>query len=355
MVFDKYDPRKGELYQVVNEASEVVEGGELPADDVLKTFYHEMALLRALDDKAFLLQRQGRMGTYPQVKGAEAIQIGAAHAMNKEDWLVPSYREAGLMAQRGVDYSDIWLFWLGNEISMKFAEDVKVFPIAVPVGSQLLHAVGLGMAANIKKENFAILACCGDGATSEGEVHEAMNFAGVMKVPVVFLVSNNQFAISVPRSKQTASKTIAEKAYAYGFSGVQVDGMDVVAMHQAVREGLDRARSGQGPSLIEALTFRLCDHTTADNAKIYQNQTDLAAWQQKDGVARLKNLLEKRKLWTKADEENLQAAAQKKVEEVVAKLESAPKQTPKEIFAHTYATMPAHLTEQLEDLQRFQS
>jgi len=259
------------------------------------------------------------------------------------------------MYKRGVPFSNAWLFWQGNEIGAKFPDDVKVAPIAVPVGSQLLHAVGIAWAAKLKGEKLSVIACCGDGATSEGEVHEAFNFAGVYQLPIVFLVSNNQFAISVSRKNQTASKTIAEKAYGYGYAGVQVDGMDALAMHEATTQALHHARAGNGPVLLEALTYRLCDHTTADDAKIYQDQCEKEKWMEKDGVKRLKTYLEREKIWTAADEENLQSLATQEVEKTVKALEACPGQTPEEIFGHTFEQMTPRLAEQLEDLKQFHS
>lgn len=353
MILGKYDPRKGEIFQVLNEEAKLVRQEFAPSVDVLRALYHHMLVLRAVDDKAFTLQRQGRMGTYPQVRGAEAIQIASAFAMGKADWLVPSYREIGIMQQRGVKFSDVWRFWLGNEIGNKMGKGVNVLPIAVPVGSQMLHGTGIAMAAQYKGDKLAVLACCGDGATSEGEVHEAFNFAGVNKSPVVFLITNNQFAISVPRCKQTASRTIAEKAYAYGFEGITVDGMDACAMYATMKEALDFARQGGGPVLVEALTYRICDHTTADDASIYQNKEECESWKLKDGVVRLRDYLAAQNAWSDADEAKAQAAAKQAVEDTVKELESTPSPTPNEIFEHTFAEMPWNLQEQLAELKQF--
>ena len=353
MIFGQFDPSKGEIYQVINEQAEALPDRQVPEESQLIEWYRNMSILRAVDDKAFRLQRMGRMNTYPQVKGAEAIQIGASNAMHKDDWLAPSYREIGMMQQCGVPFEQTWLYWLGNEQGSKIPEDANVLPIAVPVGSQMLHGTGLAWAAKIKGNKHAVIACCGDGATSEGEVHEAFNFAGVLKVPVVFLVTNNQFAISVPRSSQTASATIAEKAKSYGFEGIMVDGMDVVAMHQVVSEALDKARNGGGPSLIEAVTFRLCDHTTADNAKIYQDQAELEKWKKRDGVERTRRFLTNKGWWDDAKEEALQMEAKAVVDHTVKSMEGTTKPNIEDIFKYNYANMPAHLTEQMAELKEF--
>lgn len=343
------------LKQVINESAEVVKGAKLPSDTLLKQFYRDMVRMRAVDDKAFKLQRQGRLGTYPQIKGHEAIQIGTAHAMYDEDWIVPSYREGGLMALRGVDFGDILLFWAGNEMGSHFANNVRCFPIAIPIASQIPHGVGFAWGAKLKKEKCAVVTCFGDGATSEGEFHEGLNFAGVFKTPNVFLCSNNQFAISVGRDRQTASSTLAEKAFAYGFDGVMVDGMDVIAVYQVMKEAIDKARAGKGPTLVEAVTYRLCDHTTADDASIYQNPAEKEQWHKRDGVMRLQKLLIRQGLWSDQDEKNLEEESKRFVEQVVTKLESTPHQTPRNIFEHTFAEMPPRLQYQLADLESFTS
>src|SRR3989338_1052739 len=355
MLFNTYDPRQGKIYQVMNEAGELAKGAPLPSDAMLKQFYRDMVRLRAIDDKAFNLQRQGRLNTYPQIKGHEAIQVSAAHAMKPQDWLVPSYREGALAHLRGVPFYQVLLFWFGNEMGSHFPQEAKVLPFSIPIASHLPHAVGIGWGAKLRKENLAVVATFGDGATSEGEFHEAMNFAGVYKAPVVFLCTNNQWAISVSREMQTASQTLAEKAFGYGFHGIAVDGMDILAMYQVMTEALEKARCGEGPTFIEAVTYRLCDHTTADDASIYQCAEDVAMWKEKDGVLRLRRFLEKKGLWQKKDDEEIQQQAQVFVEETVHAFETYAKPTPEEIFNFTFAETSPRLREQLEDAKVFAS
>lgn len=355
MIIGKYDPLKGERYSVIDENGVIISDAILPPDELLIQIYREMVLIRTADDKAFSLQRQGRIGTYPQLKGSEGIQVGSAHGMKEGDWLVPSYREHGLMHLRGVPLGNIYLYWAGNEMGSHLPDDTRVLPVSIPVGSQTLHAVGIGMSANIRNEKLAVLACFGDGAVSEGECHEAFNFAGVFKTPVVFLCSNNQFAISVRNNRQTASNSIAQKAIAYGFDGVIVDGMDAVAVYQVVTEAMDKARSGGGPTLIEAVTYRISDHTTADDASIYRDVTEVEAWKSKEPVLRLKKFLESRGLWSSSDEDKLLEDVLHKIDEGVSYFESKTAQTPGEIFGATYATLPENLKWQLVDLKGFLS
>ncbi|MBI4212080.1 MAG: pyruvate dehydrogenase (acetyl-transferring) E1 component subunit alpha [Deltaproteobacteria bacterium] len=351
MIINEHDPRAGKIYQVVDEHAKVRAGAVLPSDDLLKQFYRDMMRVRAIDDKAFKLQRQGRMHTFPQITGHEAIQIAAAYAMQEEDWLAPSYREEALVHLRGVPYSQILLFWLGNEKGSAYPKDVNVLPFSIPIASHMLHAVGIGWGAKMCGEKIAVVTTFGDGATSEGEFHEAMNFAGVFKAPVVFLCTNNQWAISVCRKDQSASKTLAEKAFGYGFDGICVDGLDVVAMHQVMQEACDKARNGGGPTMIEAVTYRLCDHTTADDASIYQDVDERKAWEQKDGVRRLRKLLEKRGLWSASDDEALEKEVQTFIDQTIRELEASPEVTPDEIFSTTFADMPPRLKKQLEDVK----
>lgn len=351
MIIGKFDPFKGEKYGVIDENGQVKEGAVLPPDNLLCQFYREMVLIRAADDKAFALQRQGRIGTYPQLKGNEALQIGAAHAMGPDDWLVPSYREHGLMYLRGMPIENIYLYWAGNEMGNYLPKETRILPIEAPVGSQTLHAVGIGMAATIRGEKLAVLSCFGEGATSEGEFHEAMNFAGTFKAPVVFLCSNNQFAISCRHDHQTAAPTYAQKAAAYGFDGIIVDGMDAVAVFQTVAEAMDRARSGGGPVFIEAVTYRLCDHTTSDDASIYRDPAELEIWMAREPVLRFKKFLEAKGLWSARDEEALTIETANRIEGCVAAFESTRSPTSSDIFESTYATLPTQLKWQLKDLQ----
>jgi pyruvate dehydrogenase E1 component alpha subunit len=222
------------------------------------------------------LQRQGRFGTYAQMEGQEASLIASTYPLQPQDWMVTTYRETGAMWRHGVPLKSLSLYWMGNEFGSHMPEGVRVLPISIPVGSHPLHAVGLAYAGKYRRDNSIAITYFGDGATSEGDVHEAMNMAGVLQLPCVFLCQNNQYAISVPIREQTASATIAQKAVAYGFPGVRVDGNDIFAVYAAVEEAVARARRGEGPTLIEAYTYRLGPHTTADDPTKYRQDSSMA-------------------------------------------------------------------------------
>jgi pyruvate dehydrogenase E1 component alpha subunit len=302
-----------------------------------------------MDQRSLSLQRQGRMGTYPPVSGQEAAQVGSAYALGKDDWVFPSFRETGVLYLKGVPLKNIFLYWMGSEEGQKVPPDVQVFPVAVPVGTHPLHAVGAGWAAKLQGEKTCTIAYFGDGATSEGDFHEAMNFAGVFKTPTVFVCYDNQYAISVPRSRQTAAATIAQKAIAYGFPGVLVDGNDVLAVYAAVSEAVGRARAGGGPTLIEAYTYRLADHTTSDDATKYRDGGEVAAWEKKDPIERFRSFLESKGVWDEAFEQNVRESAAAAVEKAVAEAEAMPPASLEDLFAFTYASMPPGLREQFDE------
>lgn len=353
MIIGKYDPLKGERFQVLDENGIVVNEDFCPklSHTDLVRFYKQMLIFRVVDEKAFALQREGRMGTYPPLKGHEAVQVGSAMAMQKEDWLFPAYRDLGAMVIRGVPLHLVFLYWMGHEEGNCFPEGVRVFPITVPVGSQIPIGVGHAWAAKIKKEKQANIICFGDGATSEGDFHDGMNFAGVFKTPVVFLCVNNQWAISVPLERQTASKTIAQKALAYGFPGIKVDGNDVLAVYSATKEAMDKARSGGEPTLIEAYTYRMGDHTTADDASRYRSEEEVKEWKKKDPIDRFRVYLRNKGIWNEELEKDIRKEAVEIVKEAVQKSESFPAPTPEDIFRFTYKNMPAHLEEELDELK----
>lgn len=320
----------------------------LLSPEQIKSLYRFMILSRAFDDAALKLQRQGRLGTYGSVRGQEASQVGSAFALQKEDWLVPSFRENASCITRGMPMKGLFQYWGGDERGHAYTESMTTLPLSIPIATQLLHGVGLAMALQYKGQKNAVLAHVGDGGTSEGDFHEALNFAGVFKAPVVFLVQNNQWAISVPRKKQTAAVTIAQKAIAYGFTGVQVDGNDIFAVYSAVSSALENARTGDGPTLIECVTYRISDHTTADDAKRYRNQEEVDAWVKKDPIERLKKYMLQQKIWDVKKEEVLQQEAATLVSAHVRLYEEEPAADPKDIFAYTFATMTLQLEEQYQ-------
>src|SRR5213594_2417445 len=310
----------------------------LPAAE-LKRLYRAMLLARRLDERMVRLQRQGRIGTFAPIKGQEASQLASVAVLRPSDWMVPSFRETAAMIWRGWPIEKLLLFFSGHLEGGQPAPDQRDLPITIPVSTQLPHADGLAYAAQYRDDDVVVMAYFGDGATSEGDFHEALNFAGVWHVPVVFVCQNNQWAISVPLKKQTNSRTIAQKATAYGFPGIQVDGNDVLAVYAASREAVDRARAGDGPTLIECVTYRLGMHTTADDPTKYRSDEEVKAWERKDPLTRFSTYLEKKNLL----ESGLEQQVDDEIARAVEAFEATPPADPLAIFDHAYAEMPPHL------------
>jgi 2-oxoisovalerate dehydrogenase E1 component alpha subunit len=319
--------------------------------ELLVSLYREMVLARTFDLKAVSLQRTGRLGTYAVSLGQEAVAVGIASAMRPEDVLLPSYRDNGALLWRGVRMEDILLFWGGDERGNKWSGPPHDFPFCIPVGSQAPHAAGVAYAFRIRKEPRVAVCLFGDGATSKGDVWEAMNFAGVWKLPVVFVVNNNQWAISVPLTLQTASQTLAQKAIAAGFPGEQVDGNDVIAVRAAAEVALAAARAGEGPRLIEALTYRLGDHTTADDATRYRSAEEVQAYWKQEPVARLRAYLVGRMGWGKAEEELLATECEERVEAAIARYLATGPRAPQAMFDYLYAELPRTYAGQRKEVE----
>ena len=312
----------------------------------LVALYRAMVLARAFDAKAVALQRTGRLGTFPSALGQEAVAVGIAAAMHKDDLFLPSFREHGTQLWRRVSLVELFLFWGGDERGSDFAEARQDFPICVPVATHAPHAVGVALAFKLRHEQRVAVCAFGDGATSKGDVAEALNMAGVWSLPLVFVVNNNRWAISLPVAQQTAAETLAQKAIAAGIEGEQVDGNDVIAVREAMARAVVKARSGGGPHLIEALTYRLSDHTTADDARRYRSDTDVSPHWGEDPITRLRNHLVGRGIWVKADEEGLLAEVSGAVDKAVEAYLATPPQGPETIFDFTYKTLPKDLIEQ---------
>jgi len=309
------------------------------ASDDLKRLYRGMVLGRRLDERMLKLQRQGRIGTFAPIKGQEASQIGTVFTLEARDWMVPSFRETAAMLWRGWPIEKILAFYAGRLEGGQPGPEQRDLPVTIPVATQLPHAVGLAYGIQYRGEDSVVMVYFGDGATSEGDFHEAANFAGVWHGPVVFVCQNNQWAISVPLKKQTNSRTIAQKATAYGFPGIQVDGNDVLAVYAASREAVDRARAGDGPTLIECVTYRLGMHTTADDPTKYRSEEEVKAWEQKDPLTRFRVYLEKKKLFDPSVDEQVDEEIARGVE----RFEAMPPADPLEMFDHAYAELPPHV------------
>ncbi len=315
-----------------------------PAD--LVALYRGMVLTRTFDAKAIALQRTGRLGTYASSLGQEAVAVGLAAAMRATDVLLPSFREHGAQLWRGVTLKELFLYWGGDERGNDFAGPREDFPNSIPVGSHAPHAVGVALAFRLRGEDRAAVCVFGDGATSKGDVAEALNMAGVWKIPAVFIVNNNAWAISVPVAKQTAAATLAQKAVGAGIPGEQVDGNDAIAVRFVTERALVRARAGNGPTLIEAITYRLSDHTTSDDASRYRDDAEVSRQWAAEPIARLRNYLVKAGQWDKAKEEALLLECSQSVEAAANEYLSTPPQPFAAAFDYTFAQTPADLSQQ---------
>jgi pyruvate dehydrogenase E1 component alpha subunit len=335
--------------QILNEEGILDEklGKDILSDEQAVFLYEKLIEYRRIDEIAFTLQRSGRMYTYPQNKGQEACALGSGFALRKGiDWLVPCYRENAALFLHGLPPHLIFLHWMGDERGNAIPADVNVTPIAIPIGTQMLHATGMAWAFKLKKEDRVVITYFGDGATSEGDFHEAMNFATTFNLPAIFFCQNNQWAISVPREQQMASETIAQKALAYGAQCIQVDGNDIFAVYKATLDARERARAGGGVTLIEAVTYRLGDHTTADDARRYRDQAEVESWQAKDPAIRLRKYIERKGLWNDAKQAALEERAKAIVSDVVKASEGIAKPSPTEMFDDMYAELPPELARQ---------
>jgi pyruvate dehydrogenase E1 component alpha subunit len=328
--------------------------GEPPAfakdPEIMKSLYRTMTLVRTFDYKAVALQRTGQIGTYPSCLGQEAIGVGYASVMTDKDVMFITYREQAAQISRGVTLTELLQYWGGDERGCNYAVPREDFPVAVPIASQAPHAVGVATAFKLRCEPRVAVCALGDGASSKGDFYESINLAGVWQLPAVFIVINNHWAISLPVEKQTATKTLAQKAIAAGIPGVQIDGNDIVAVRQVVGEAMHRARNGGGPSVIEAFTYRMGDHTTADDASRYRGSEDISAAWKNDPLARLRAYLGNQGWWSKEDEEKLIADCKDKVEAAVAEYSAIPPPRPETMFDHLFETLPAALAWQRKKL-----
>ena len=320
--------------------------------DRLLRYYRNMVLARQLDYKIIALQRTGQMGTYASLLGSEAIDAVVGELMAADDVLVPYYRNHALQLLRGTPLSDVLSYWGGDERGNAAVEMREDFPNAVPTATQTLHAAGVATAFKIRNEKRVAVTLCGDGATSKGDFPEALNVAGAWQLPVVFVVNNNQWAISVPRQIQSGAETLAQKAFGAGIHGEQVDGNDVIALHEAVQEALERARSGKGATMIEAVSYRLADHTTADDATRYRDSDELKAAWEREPIKRLQTWLHQQGWWDETQEkawiEETGQIIQSGIDDYLAR----PAQPVEHLIDYLYAELPDALQEQRARLIR---
>ncbi len=322
----------------------------------LQRLYRTMLLSRRFDEQLLQWQRQGRIGTFAPALGQEAAQIGATAALRDSDWMVPSYRESAAAIWRGTPLSGLILYDAGYNEGAEIPESQKDLPICVPVASQIPHAVGLAYASQYRDDGDVVMVFFGDGATSEGDFHEAVNFASVLQAPVVFVCQNNQYAISVPIEKQMNCETIAQRAVAYGIPGVRVDGNDVLAVYVAATEAVERARSGGGPTLIEYVTYRLSVHTTADDPTKYREEDEVGEWEESDPLNRFRRYLIDRGVLTEDDVERLEEEIDEQIQSARQEAEDLMDEHSDtfDMFEHVYVEMPPYLQEQRDAYQQAQ-
>ncbi|GAB3521675.1 pyruvate dehydrogenase (acetyl-transferring) E1 component subunit alpha [Photobacterium alginatilyticum] len=325
---------------------------QLPAwadQSTLKGFYCDMVLTRIYDNKAIALQRTGKLGTYPSHLGSEAIGIAIGRALKAEDVFIPYYRDMPAMWARGIGMEKNLQYWGGDERGSDFSPDdshCRDLPFCVPIATQCTHAVGVAAALKIQGNHQAALVTCGDGATSKGDFLESLNCAGAWNIPLVFVINNNQWAISVPRAIQCGAEFLSDKAKGAGLEGLSVDGNDIVAMYDAVITSLDKARKGKGATLIEAISYRLSDHTTADDASRYRNEDELQQAWEFEPIIRLKKFLISQNWWSEADDKHWQEHCRELVEKAVEKYQSLTPQPPESAFDFLYESLDSDLHKQ---------
>jgi pyruvate dehydrogenase E1 component alpha subunit len=355
MLFKEFDPHNEKLFQVMDNDGNIIASQwkpEIPEDVILDS-YKLMQFVRTADLMTVSYQRQGRMFTYPPNIGQEAVHAGIGKQIREQDWLVPAFREMGMYLLKGAKLSDIFLYWGGYEDGSKFSGAANFLPLSVPIGSQLVHGLGIGYAVKLKKQDSVVFAVIGDGGTSEGDFHEALNIAGAWKVPVVFIIQNNQYAISVPVHMQTAAKSLAIKACAYGMPGIQVDGNDFFAVYRATQEAIAHAKAGNGPVLIEAMTYRQGAHTTSDDPTLYRTEKEEEEWKQKDPIKRLRGYLVSQGAWKEEEDEPLVESYKKEVEKEFAVYENHPAYKVEDVFKYIYKEMPEDLKQQQMAYEKF--
>lgn len=327
------------------------------SDDFLLKLYRTLVQGRRFDERMLSLQRQGRIGTFAPVKGQEASQLGAVAALQPEDWMVPCFREMVAQLWRGAAMENFLLYYAGYDEAVDIAPEQNDLPVSIPVASQLPHAVGLAWGMKYRNRPQVAMTFFGDGATSEGDFHEALNFAAVFQVPTVFVCQNNQWAISVPRNKQTQSKTLAQKALAYDMPAIQVDGNDILAVYSAAKEAVDRARNGGGPTLIECVTYRMSVHTTADDPTRYRTDEEVAVWEKRDPIDRFTKYLIGKGLLDEAKIEQIETAVKQEIQAAVDRAEAKMKEDPDllDLFEYMFEEMPGTVQEQREEFIRDQA
>jgi len=356
MIFENHNPLEGKVFQILDKTGKIVNEKyykDIDKDLLLK-MYKCMVLSRNQDEWALKFQRQGRMLTFAPSLGQEGLQVASMAACRDDDWLVPAFRSNAAWLYKGLPMKNIFLYWSGNEKGSKIPEDINMLPIAVSIGTQFNHATGIGMSFKYTKEDKVVVTYIGDGGTSVGEFYEGINFAGVVNAPVVFIIQNNQFAISTSIKSQTKAKTLAQKGIAAGIPSIKVDGNDIFAMYFATKEAVDSARAGNGPSLIEAVTYRQGPHTTADDPTIYRTEEQHLDGMSKDPIIRAKNFLIEKGILTEEDDIKIREESKKTVFEEFEKAQEENITSLEDIFKYTYEEMTENLKEQYEEAKKWE-
>jgi pyruvate dehydrogenase E1 component alpha subunit len=315
----------------------------------IKKLFEWMVFARIFDDITLRLQREGRMGTYPPMIGEEATIVGTAYAMNRNDWVFWSYRENAAAMMKGTPIDKILLYWASDVRGMEWPKTARASFVTIPIATQIPHAVGFAWAAKMKNEKYATVVMFGDGATSKGDFYEALNFAGTFKIPVVFVCRNDQYAISVPRSLQTAAETLAQKSIAAGITNtLQVDGNDILGVYSAVSDAIAFVKRGNGPAFVECVTYRRSHHTTADDWTHYRTAQEVEEWQRKDPIDRLRIYMKAKRLWNSRYEKGIVKQMRRKVGDAVKKMEAVKLADPKEMFTSLFEKPTPDLLEQMK-------
>ncbi len=346
-VVDRFEVR---YLQIVDEAGNLDESlFEGFSEELVRVFFEKLVLSRTFNSRCISLQREGRIGTYPSIYGQEASQVGSALALDTEDWVFPTFRESGVLVALGYPMELLLRYWMGDERGMKIPQGMNIVPMSIPVSTHIPHATGCGWAMRLGGARAAALCYFGDGGSSRGDFHEGLNMAGVFRTNTVFLCQNNQWAISVPRTRQTASRTIAQKALSYGFEGIQVDGNDMFAVFRATLDAINRAKRGEGPTLIECFTYRLDDHTTADDASRYRDPAEVEEWKKREPLLRLRLVMQKMGLWTEEYEKKVMKHSEELVDSAIKKAEAVSPPEPSDILIYTSHTLSGRQRRELKE------
>lgn len=349
---------KFEMFQILNEDGKIVNKDDMPdlSDEELKELMKRMVYTRILDQRSIALNRQGRLGFYAPTAGQEASQLGSQFALEQEDFLLPGYRDVPQLIWQGLPLYQAFLFSRGHFHGNQMPENVHALSPQIIIGAQYVQAAGVGLGLRMRGKKNVAVTYTGDGGTSQGDFYEGLNFAGAFNANVIFIVQNNGFAISVPREKQTKAKTLAQKAVAAGIEGIQVDGMDVLAVYAATKDARERAINGEGPTMIETLTYRYGPHTMAGDDPTRYRSADLdTEWEKKDPLVRFRKFLESKKLWSEEEENEVIEKAKEEIKEAIKQADKYPKQKVTDLIEHMYEELPVNLQEQMEEYKEKES